>query len=191
MNKGVLLTGYLSEVRFFLFLLQSARNDKERRLWGNYTREEILRIAEEEDVEFIRLQFTDMFGVIKKHRSDGAGTAKGPCRTVHTVDGSLIAGKGDGCVSDLYLRPDPDTFTILPWRPAAEPRGEDDLRPLLSRRKTLRGKPALYPGKDKRQPLKKRDTPAILTRSVNFSFSTRTTTGSLPRLPMNRRAIWM
>ena len=32
---------------------------------GNYTREEILRIAEEEDVEFIRLQFTDMFGVIK------------------------------------------------------------------------------------------------------------------------------
>ena len=29
---------------------------------GNYTREEILQMAEEEDVEFIRLQFTDMFG---------------------------------------------------------------------------------------------------------------------------------
>ena len=28
----------------------------------NYTREAILRMAEEEDVEFIRLQFTDMFG---------------------------------------------------------------------------------------------------------------------------------
>ena len=83
---------------------------------GNYTREEILRIAEEEDVEFIRLQFTDMFGVIKNI----AVTARELPRALAgrcTVDGSLIAGKGDGCVSDLYLRPDPDTFTILPWRP--------------------------------------------------------------------------
>ena len=32
---------------------------------GNYTREEILQMVEEEDVEFIRLQFTDMFGAIK------------------------------------------------------------------------------------------------------------------------------
>ena len=32
---------------------------------GNYSREEILQLVEEEDVEFIRLQFTDMFGVIK------------------------------------------------------------------------------------------------------------------------------
>ena len=33
---------------------------------ANYTREDILRIAEEEDVEFIRLQFTDIFGTMKK-----------------------------------------------------------------------------------------------------------------------------
>ena len=32
---------------------------------GNYSREEILQLIEDEDVEFIRLQFTDMFGVIK------------------------------------------------------------------------------------------------------------------------------
>ena len=32
---------------------------------GNYTREEVLQMAEDEDVEFIRLQFTDMFGAIK------------------------------------------------------------------------------------------------------------------------------
>ena len=32
---------------------------------ANYTREDILRIAEEEDVEFIRLQFTDIFGMMK------------------------------------------------------------------------------------------------------------------------------
>lgn len=36
---------------------------------GNYTREEILAMAEEEDVEFIRLQFTDMFGTLKILRS--------------------------------------------------------------------------------------------------------------------------
>ena len=32
---------------------------------ANYTREEILSMAEEEDVEFIRLQFTDMFGTMR------------------------------------------------------------------------------------------------------------------------------
>ena len=30
-----------------------------------YTKEDILRIVEEEDVEFIRLQFTDIFGTMK------------------------------------------------------------------------------------------------------------------------------
>ena len=32
---------------------------------AKYTREDILHMAEEEDVEFIRLQFTDMFGTMK------------------------------------------------------------------------------------------------------------------------------
>ena len=32
---------------------------------GKYTKQDIFRIVEEEDVEFIRLQFTDMFGVLK------------------------------------------------------------------------------------------------------------------------------
>ena len=32
---------------------------------NNYTREDILRLVEEEDVEFIRLQFTDIFGTMK------------------------------------------------------------------------------------------------------------------------------
>ena len=31
----------------------------------NYTREDIIRIVEEEDVAFIRLQFTDIFGTLK------------------------------------------------------------------------------------------------------------------------------
>ena len=44
---------------------------------GNYTREEILQMVEEEDVEFIRLQFTDMFGAIKNIAVHGSGTS--PC----------------------------------------------------------------------------------------------------------------
>ena len=31
----------------------------------NYTKEDIMNLVEEEDVEFIRLQFTDMFGCLK------------------------------------------------------------------------------------------------------------------------------
>ena len=37
---------------------------------NNYTREDILRMVEEEDVGFIRLQFTDIFGS-KKYRHHG------------------------------------------------------------------------------------------------------------------------
>ena len=29
-----------------------------------YTKQDIIRMADEEDVEFIRLQFTDMFGTL-------------------------------------------------------------------------------------------------------------------------------
>ena len=32
---------------------------------GKYTKQDIVRMVEEEDVEFIRLQFTDMFGILK------------------------------------------------------------------------------------------------------------------------------
>ena len=83
---------------------------------GNYTREEILQMAEEEDVEFVRLQFTDMFGVIKNI----AVTSRELPRALDnkcTVDWTLIAGEAGEDETDLYLHPDPDTFTLLPWRP--------------------------------------------------------------------------
>ena len=58
---------------------------------GNYTREEILQMVEEEDVEFIRLQFTDMFGAIKNI----AVTARELPRALNNqcvIDGEQIAG---------------------------------------------------------------------------------------------------
>ena len=83
---------------------------------ANYTREEILQMAEEEDVEFIRLQFTDMFGTLKNI----AITARELPRALDNrciVDGSFIAGIAGESEPDMYLRPDLDTFAILPWRP--------------------------------------------------------------------------
>lgn len=83
---------------------------------AKYTREEILRMAEDEDVEFIRLQFTDMFGILKNI----AITARELPRALDNkciIDCADIAGVGDGGEMDMYLYPDLDTFTILPWRP--------------------------------------------------------------------------
>ena len=83
---------------------------------GNYTREEILQMVEEEDVEFIRLQFTDMFGAIKNI----AVTARELPRALNNqciINAEQSAGMDPEKGSDLYLRPIPDTFAILPWRP--------------------------------------------------------------------------
>lgn len=83
---------------------------------GNYTREEILQMAEEEDVEFIRLQFTDMFGTLKNI----AITARELPRALNNeciVEGAFIEGIAGEKAPDMYLHPDPDTFTIIPWRP--------------------------------------------------------------------------
>ncbi len=38
---------------------------KERYMMSKYTKQDMIRMAEEEDVQFIRLQFTDMFGILK------------------------------------------------------------------------------------------------------------------------------
>lgn len=80
------------------------------------TRKDILKLVEQEDVEFIRLQFTDIFGNLKNMAVTAAQLA-------HVLDhkcafdGSALYGAmGDIC-EDLYLEPDPGTFVILPWRP--------------------------------------------------------------------------
>lgn len=83
---------------------------------GNYTREEILQMVEEENVEFIRLQFTDMFGAIKNI----AVTARELPRALDNrcmINGEQVAGMDMEKGSDLYLSPILDTFAILPWRP--------------------------------------------------------------------------
>lgn len=83
---------------------------------SHYTREDILELIEEEDVEFIRLQFTDSFGNLKNM----AVTAKQIDVVLDNqcmFDGAAIHGFDTAHVDELVLVPDLDTFTIFPWRP--------------------------------------------------------------------------
>ena len=81
-----------------------------------YNKEDIFRMVEEEDVEFIRLQFTDIFGVLKNMAVTVSQLEKvldNQCM----FDGSSIEGFLHIEESDMYLHPDLDTFEIFPWRP--------------------------------------------------------------------------
>lgn len=83
---------------------------------GNIDREDLKRAVHEQDVHFIRLQFTDIFGQLK----NVAITASQLDRALDnnmTIDGSSIEGFLRIEESDMRLFPDPDTFTLLPWRP--------------------------------------------------------------------------
>ncbi|MDD2752794.1 MAG: glutamine synthetase beta-grasp domain-containing protein, partial [Candidatus Omnitrophica bacterium] len=83
------------------------------------TKAEILKLAKERKVKFIRLWFTDVLGFLK-----------GFAITVDELEGALEEGMGfDGSSiegfarieeSDMIARPDPDTFAIIPWRSGDE-----------------------------------------------------------------------
>ena len=77
---------------------------------------EILRLVKEEDVEFIRLQFTDLFGTLK-NVAVTAGQLERVMDNQYKFDGSLLYGDPCRGEEDMYLHPDLDTFAILPWRP--------------------------------------------------------------------------
>ena len=83
---------------------------------SKYSKQDIIRIVEEEDVEFIRLQFTDIFGALKNVAITSSQLEKALDNRV-MFDGSSIEGFVRIEESDMYLYPDLDTFTIFPWRP--------------------------------------------------------------------------
>ena len=82
----------------------------------NYRREDIINLVEEEDVEFIRLQFTDILGNLKNVAVTAAQLKKALDNEC-MFDASSIAGFTDVEDSDMYLYPDLDTLEIFPWRP--------------------------------------------------------------------------
>ncbi|WP_286152468.1 type I glutamate--ammonia ligase [Sporofaciens musculi] len=83
---------------------------------NHYTKRDILKMVEEEDVGFIRLQFTDIFGMMKNVAITTSQLKKALDNQI-MFDGSSIEGFARIEDSDMYLYPDLDTFAIFPWRP--------------------------------------------------------------------------
>ena len=86
---------------------------------NKYSKEDIIRLADENDVEFIRMQFTDICGQMKNVAITRAQLEKALNNQI-MIDGSSIEGFTRIHESDQYLHPDLDTFVILPWRPQHE-----------------------------------------------------------------------
>lgn len=83
---------------------------------SKYTKHDIIQMVEEDDVKFIRLQFTDMFGTLK-NMAITKSQLKKALNNQCMFDGSSIEGFVRVEESDMYLYPDLDTFVIFPWRP--------------------------------------------------------------------------
>ena len=79
------------------------------------TKEEILRKADEWGVRFVRLQFSDIMGIIKNVAIPRSQLERALDNQI-MFDGSSIQGFTRIEESDMNLRPDPNTFTLFPWR---------------------------------------------------------------------------
>ncbi|MBR4241679.1 MAG: type I glutamate--ammonia ligase [Eubacterium sp.] len=82
---------------------------------ANRTKESILKEAKENGVEFVRLQFTDLFGIMKNIAMPVSQLEKALDNEC-MFDGSSIDGFVRIDESDMYLHPDYDTWTLFPWR---------------------------------------------------------------------------
>ncbi len=80
-----------------------------------YTQEQLLQTIKEKNVEFLRLQFTDIQGIVKNVAIPVSQMGKA-LKSGISFDGSSIEGFARIQESDMVLRPDLSTFSLLPWR---------------------------------------------------------------------------
>ncbi len=76
---------------------------------------EIQELIKKNQVKYIRLQFTDIFGIVKNVAIPVSQLDKAVAGQI-MFDGSSIDGFTRIEESDMYLKPDLDSFTIFPWR---------------------------------------------------------------------------
>lgn len=81
---------------------------------SKYTKEDILRLAKEQNVRFVRLQFTDILGCMK-NVAITINQLEKALNNECMADGSSIEGFVRVEESDMYLYPDYDSFVVLPW----------------------------------------------------------------------------
>ena len=79
------------------------------------TEQDVLDEIEEKDISFLRLQFTDILGVVKNVSIPASQAEKAFEEGIY-FDGSSIEGFVRIQESDMRLKPDPETFAVLPWR---------------------------------------------------------------------------
>ena len=81
-----------------------------------YSAQEVIQYVNEEDINFIRLVFCDVYG---KQKSIAIMPSELSRAFEYGIafDASSVGGFGDESHSDLFLRPDPETLALLPWRP--------------------------------------------------------------------------
>jgi glutamine synthetase len=80
------------------------------------TKEQVIKVAREKEVKFIKLWFTDILGFAKSF-SITVDELEGALTEGMGFDGSSIQGFARIDESDMIAKPDPSTFTLLPWRP--------------------------------------------------------------------------
>ena len=80
-----------------------------------YSQEQVLKIVQEKNVEFLRLQFTDISGIVKNVAIPATQIGKA-LKSGISFDGSSIEGFARIQESDMVLQPDLSTFSLLPWR---------------------------------------------------------------------------
>ncbi|MDD4184893.1 MAG: glutamine synthetase family protein [Candidatus Izemoplasmatales bacterium] len=85
---------------------------------GKYSKEQILKIAKEENVRYIRLMFTDINGTIKSVEIP-IGRLNAALDGKVMFDGSSVEGFARIMEADMYLRPDYDTWLIMNWEDTA------------------------------------------------------------------------
>src|SRR3989338_7653205 len=101
---------------------------------------QVLKIVKERDIKFIRLWFTDILGQVKSFAITNS-ELEGALEQGMGFDGSSITGYQDIEESDMIALPDPNTFTLLPWRSQDKPVGRMICDVLTPDRKPYEGDP--------------------------------------------------
>jgi len=81
-----------------------------------YTENEVFKFIKENDVKFIKLMFCDLFGHLKTVSIMPEEISRAFDYGI-SFDATGIPGFTNTVESDLFLKPDVSTMTILPWRP--------------------------------------------------------------------------